>query len=259
MKKLALAFVTLTGLTAASFAAVRTQTVTYKQGDTTLEGYLAFDDSKTGKRPGILVVHEWMGINEFTKKKTEALASLGYVAFAADIYGKGVRPTTPEDAGKQSSLYKNDRKLMRARAAAGLEILQKNPLVDSTKLAAIGYCFGGTTALELARSGAQLSGIVVFHGGLSTPTPEDAKNIKGKVLALQGGDDPYVPQAERDAFIEEMRNGHVDWQLVQYSNTVHAYTNPDAGGDNSKGAAYNKQSAERAWVAMKNFFAEIFS
>jgi dienelactone hydrolase len=238
-------------------AAIITKTVEYKQGDTVLEGYLAWDDAKTDIRPGVLVVHEWTGINAHIKQRAEMLAKLGYVAFAADIYGKGIRPTMQADAAKTAGIYKNDRLLMRSRVRAGLEELKKQKQVDQMRLAAIGYCFGGTTVLELARDGADVKGVVSFHGGLSTPTPQDAKQIKGTVLALHGADDPFVKAAEVAAFQDEMRKAGVDWQFVSYSNAVHSFTNTAAGNDNSKGAAYNEKADKRSWEAMKVFFAEI--
>jgi len=239
-------------------AAVKTSVIEYKQGDAVLEGYLAWDDAATTKRPGVLVVHEWTGINPYIKQRVESLAKLGYVAFAADIYGKGVRPATQSDAAKIAGIYKNDRPLLRARVRAGLDELKKQKQVDTQRLAAIGYCFGGTTVLELARDGADVRGIVSFHGGLSTPIPQDARNIKAKVLALHGADDPFVKADEVAAFQEEMRNAKVDWQFVSYGNAVHSFTNPGAGNDNSKGAAYNEKADKRSWKALKYFLAEIF-
>jgi len=239
-------------------AAVRTRVIEYKQGNTLLEGYLAWDDAKAGKRPGVLVVHEWTGLGPYVEKRAEMLAKLGYVAFAADIYGKGVRPSTPAEAATTAAIYKDDRALMRARARAGLDVLKGQKFVDQKRLAAIGYCFGGTTVLELARDGADLKGVVSFHGGLATPRPEDAKNIKAKILAMQGADDPFVKADEVAAFQQELRAAKVDWQFITYANAVHSFTNPDAGNDNSKGAAYNEKADKRSWEAMKQFFAEIF-
>ena len=239
-------------------AKIQTKTVEYKQGDVTLEGYLAWDDATPGKRPGVLVIHEWTGLGSYVKMRCEKLAALGYVAFGADIYGKGVRPTTPQDAGLQAGIYSKDRALMRARAIAGLDQLKAQPNVDTTKIAAIGYCFGGKCALELARSGANIAGVVSFHGALDTPTPADARNIKCKILALHGAADPFVTPDIVNGFEKEMTDAGVDWQLIKYSGAVHAFTNPDAGNDPSNGAAYNAKADARSWEAMKQFFAEIF-
>ena len=250
-----LALLTLCG---AAEAKLVTKTVEYRQGDAVLEGYLAYDDADTGKRPGVLVVHEWTGLGSYIKKRVDQLARLGYVALGADIYGKGIRPGTPEAAGREAGKYRSDRKLLRARAQAGLAELRRQPLVDPVRLAAIGYCFGGTTILELARSGADLSGAVSFHGGLDTPTTEDSKNIRAKVLALHGADDPYVPPQQVAAFQDEMRKGGVDWQMVIYGGAVHSFTNPDSGNNPSQGVAYNEKADRRSWEAMKAFFTEIF-
>ena len=239
-------------------AEIRSKTIEYKQGDTVLEGLAVWDDSITGKRPGVLVVHQWKGLGPYEKKRAEMLAKLGYLAFAVDIYGKGVRADNPQDAAKLAGKYKGDRALLRARVNAGFDELKKQELADPKRLAAIGYCFGGTTALELARGGADVAGIVSFHGGLSTPTPGDAKKIQARVLALHGADDPFVPPAEVAAFEEEMRKGGVDWQLTAYGGSVHSFTDSGAGSDNSKGSAYNEKADRRSWEAMKVFFGEIF-
>jgi len=234
------------------------KTVEYKEGDTVLEGLSVYDAAIQGKCPAVLVVHQWMGLGDYEKKRAEMLARLGYNVFAADIYGKGIRPHTPKDAGAQAGKYRSDRALLRARVRAGLDVLANHELTDTRRVAAIGYCFGGTTVLELARSGADIAGVVSFHGGLSTPNPADVKNIKGKVLALHGADDPHVPPAEVAAFEDEMRQAGVDWQLVAYGGAVHAFTDWNAGNDNSKGMAYNERADHRSWDAMKVFFAEIF-
>lgn len=231
--------------------------VEYKQADTVLEGLSVYDDALQGKRPAVLVVHQWKGLGDYEKKRAEMLARLGYNVFAVDIYGKGIRPQTPQEAGAEAGKYKNDRALLRARVRAGLDVLIGHELTDPKRVAAIGYCFGGTTVLELARSGADITGVVSFHGGLSTPNPSEAKNIKAKVLALHGADDPNVPPKEVAAFEEEMRQGGVDWQLVAYGGAVHAFTDWNAGNDNSKGAAYNERADRRSWEAMKQFFAEV--
>ena len=239
-------------------AAVQTKVIEYKQSDQVLEGYLAWDDAVTGSRPGVLVVHEWTGLGDYAKMRAKMLAEMGYIAFAAHIYGKGIRPATPQEAGAQAGMYKNNPKLMRDRVRAGLDALRREPLCDPKRVAAIGYCFGGTCVLELARSGADVAGVVSFHGGLATATPADAKHIRGKVLVLHGGDDPHVPPKEVDAFEDEMRAAGVGWQVVVYGGAVHAFTNPSAGSDKSRGAAYNAAADRRSWETMKAFFAEIF-
>lgn len=223
----------------------------YPAGPVTCEGYLA--GPTTGQHPGILIVHDWMGPGKFSKAKADELAKLGYVALAVDIYGQGVRPKDAQEAGAQAGKYKSDRPLLRARITAALDALKQNPNVDPKRIAAIGYCFGGTTVLELARSGADIAGVVSFHGGLDAPLP--AKTIRCKILALHGADDPYVPPAEVAAFEKEMTDAHADWQLVKYSGAVHSFTNPDA---HSAGAAYHERADKRSWEAMKLFFAEIF-
>ncbi len=223
-----------------------------------LEGYLAYDDTKE-KAPLVLIVHEWTGLGPYVKMRAEQIARLGYVAFAIDIYGKGVRPKNNKEASEQASIYRNDRELMRARALAGLLEIKRFPFVDQDKVAAIGYCFGGGVALEMARSGADLKGVVSFHGNLDTPDPADANNIKASVLVLHGASDPYVPQEQVRAFQDEMQKAKVDWYMVIYGNAVHSFTNPDSGDDPSLGAAYNKQADGRSWEAMKSFFEEIFS
>jgi len=238
-------------------AAMITKTVEYKEGDTVLEGYLAYDDAIKEKMPAVLIVHEWTGIGPYVKKRAEQIAGLGYVAFAVDIYGKGVRPAGPDEAGKQASIYRKDRQLMRRRAAAGLEEVKKLSFVDTSRIAAMGYCFGGGVVLEMARSGADLKGVVSFHGNLDTPNPSDAKNIKGAVLVCHGADDPHVSQESIAAFQKEMRDAKIDWQMIFYGNAVHSFTNPDAGNDPSKDSAYNKEADTRSWQAMKDFFNEI--
>ena len=234
------------------------KTIEYKQGDTVLEGLSVYDDALQGKRPAVLVVHQWKGLGDYEKKRAEMLARLGYNVFAADIYGKGIRPQTVQAATAEAGKYKTDRALLRARVNTALEVLRSHELTDPRRMAAIGYCFGGTTILELARSGADIAGVVSFHGGLSSPTPGDAKNIKANVLVLHGADDPNVPPKEVAAFEDEMRNGVVDWQLVAYGGAVHSFTDWNAGSDNSKGAAYNQHADLRSWEAMKQLFAEVF-
>ncbi|MBV8878440.1 MAG: dienelactone hydrolase family protein [Planctomycetaceae bacterium] len=235
-----------------------TREIEYRHGDVVLEGYVAYPKDAKGKLPGVLVCHQWMGLTPYERMRADETAKLGFVAFALDIYGKGVRPKDREEAAKMAGIYKGDRALLRARALAGLETLRKVEACDPSKIAVMGYCFGGTTALEAARSGADLAGTVSFHGDLSSPAPDDAKKIKGKVLALHGGDDPYVPPAQVAAFEEEMRKAGVDWQLVAFGGAVHAFTQKGAGNDNSKGAAYNEKADRRSWEMYKDFLAELF-
>lgn len=241
-----------------AYADVVTEPVDYRDGDTVLEGYLAYDAAVEGKRPGILIVHQWKGLGDYEKMRAKQLADLGYVAFALDMYGKGIRPKDREGAAEQALKYRGDRALMRSRANAGLEVLKNHPLVDPSRVAAIGYCFGGGAALELARSGADIAGVVSFHGNLDTPDPTDAKNIRAKILVLHGADDPHVPPEQMLAFEKEMRDAGVDWQLNAYGGAVHSFTDPGAGNDPSTGSAYNEEADKRSWQAMKSFFAEIF-
>jgi dienelactone hydrolase len=232
--------------------------VNYRQGTTHLEGLLVYDNSIQTPRPGVLVFPEWWGLNDYPKHRAEQLAQLGYVALAADMYGDDRVTDSPADATRWSSEVKGDLDLLRGRASAALDVLAKDPHVDPSRIAAIGYCFGGTVALELARSGAPMVGVVSFHGGLDTARPEDAANIKGKILVCTGGDDAFVPPSQVQAFEAEMRQGHVDWQVLTYGGAHHAFTNPAADSHHIANIAYNAQADRRSWEAMKGFFEEIF-
>lgn len=234
-----------------------TGTVEYRDKDTVCEGYVALPKDSGNKQPGVLVIPDWMGVSDFYRRIADKLAGMGYVALVVDMYGKGVRPKNREEAAEIATRYKNDRNLMRERGKAALAELERIPRVDRNHIGAIGYCFGGTGVLELARSGAPVAAVVSFHGGLDTPTPADAKNIKGSVLALHGADDPFVPPAQVAAFQEEMRNAKLDWEFVSYGNAVHAFTNPGAGNDPSIGVAYNEKADKRSWDAMTSFFKEV--
>lgn len=245
-------------LTASASAAIQTETVEYEHDGVVLEGFLAYDDEADGPRPGVLVVHEWTGLGDYVQSRCRQLAELGYVAFGADIYGKGVRPEGPEAAGEEASKYRSDRPLMRARAQAGLDQLSSYDQVDGERVAAIGYCFGGGVVLELARSGADVDGVVSFHGNLDTPNPEDARQIVGQVLVCHGAADPYVPKEQVQAFWDEMNKAGVDWRMIAYGNAVHSFTNPARGEDASQGAAYNPKADRRSWEDMQDFFDEIF-
>lgn len=241
-----------------SGAAIVEKTVEYKAGDVVCEGWQAYDDAVQGKRPSVLVVHQWTGVSDNEKMRARMLAELGYNVLVADVYGKGIRPVPPE-AGKEAGKYKSNRPLLRERVNAALSVLSKDARTDSAKIACIGYCFGGTAAIELGRSGATVKGIVSFHGGLDSPSPADGKNIKGKLLALHGADDPFVPAKDLAAFEQEMKDAGVDYKLVQYPGAVHSFTQVAAGNDNSKGAAYNEAADKASWEEMKAFFGRIFA
>jgi dienelactone hydrolase len=257
MKSMVLpAFIML--LAAPAQAKLISQPVEYKFGDTQLEGYLAYDDTFKDKRPGVLVVHEWWGLNDYIKMRANRLAELGYVAFALDMYGKGIRTKDPEEAAKLSDHLKG-KPLMRQRAQAGLEILRGNDRVDPTRIAAIGYCFGGTTVLELAYAGANIAGVVSFHGGLTVPAAEDLSRIKAGILVCHGADDGFVSAKTIAAFQDAMRKADADWQMIFYGGAVHGFTNPAAGKAGIPGVAYNKNADERSWKLMQVFFEEIFA
>jgi len=241
----------------AAQAKVVTQAVPYQHGEVQLEGWLAYDDAVTGRRPGVLLVHEWWGLNDFAKHQAEELARLGYVAFALDMYGRGVVTTDRQEAQKLSGQF-HGQPLMRERARAGLQVLSKHELADPSRLAAIGFCFGGTTVLELAYSGAELRGVVSFHGGLTAPSPEDAAKIKARILVCHGADDPFVPAEKITAFQEAMRTAGIDWQMIYYGRAVHAFTNPSVDGAGIAGAKYDADAARRSWQAMRMFFDEVF-
>ncbi len=242
---------------ATASASVVTRSVPYQDGETKLNGFLAYDDARSAG-PGVLVVPQWMGLTDYERGRARQLAGLGYVAFCADIYGNGQVAKDTQEAGNLATRFKGDRALFRSRLNAALRALAASPKVDSRRLAAIGYCFGGTGVLELARSGASVLGVVSFHGGLDSPNPADGKNIKAKVLILHGADDPYSSQADTAAMEKEFKGAGVDYQLVFYSGAVHSFTQPMAGNDPSKGAAYNERADRRSWAAMQDFFHEIF-
>ena len=238
-----------------AFAEVSGQSVEYRDGDVLLEGYLAYDEAVAEPRPLVLVVHEWWGLNDYARDRARQLAQLGYVAFAVDMYGKGVVATDRKRAGELAGGLRTDRELMRRRALAGLEAVRSDPRVDGGRVGAIGYCFGGTVVLELARSGADLDGVVSFHGGLDTTAPSDHK-ITAKVLVLTGADDRSVLPAAITGFIDEMRQARANYQINIYGGAVHSFTNPAAGSDPSTNSAYNAQADRRSWEAMKDFLAE---
>jgi len=248
-----------TSLVTSTHAALVEKSVTSEQGGTTLEGFHVYDDAVAGKRPAVLVIHQWTGLTEYEKRRSRTLAELGYNVFAADIYGKGIRPQPPE-AGKEAGKYKADRTLFRARIMAALDILKSDDRTQSGKIAAIGYCFGGAGVLELARSGADVKGVVSFHGSLDAAPDMAAQagKIPAKILILHGAADPYAPAEQVAGLEKELTDAKADWQLVLYSGAVHSFTHQEAGNDPSKGAAYDESADRRSWVAMKSFFAELF-
>jgi dienelactone hydrolase len=231
-------------------AAVKFETIDYKQGETALEGWLVYDDAGSGKRPGVIIYPAWWGPSVQDKEVAERLAKMGYVAFVADIYGKGVRPDTPQAAGAEAGKYYKDRALLLARAQAGFDQLRQSAMVDDSKLAAIGYCFGGMSALDLARSGAPLIDTVTFHGSLGTPTPENAKNIKGRVLVLHGAADPIVNAEAVAKFEKEMTDAGVNWQVDIYGGAMHAFTDHIHLQAPDHGLKYDADADRRSWQAL---------
>jgi len=238
---------------------MRTESIEYKDGDVTLRGFLAFDEQTSKKRPGILVMPEAFGLGVHAKERAQRLAALGYIALAGDPYGDGIETTDLQEAIKLATALRTDPAKFRQRARVALDKLASLPQVDSSRLAAIGYCMGGTFSLELARDGAPLSGVVSFHGGLETQRPAEAGQVKAKVLVCHGADDPFVPPAQVNAFAEEMTKAGANWQMISFGGTVHSFTNPAAASVGTPGLAYNKQSDERSWKAMRAFFDEIFA
>ena len=239
-------------------AALVTETVEYRHGGQVFKGYLAYDDTHLERRPGILVVPEWWGINDYVKARAEQLADMGYLAFVVDMYGDGRVTDDPKRAAQWAGQVRGT-PLMRERIVAGLEVLRRHALASPQDIAAIGFCFGGGGVLELAYSGADVRGVVSFHGNLPALEPRDAARIKARVLVLHGADDPFVKAEEVVAFVEGMRRAKTDWHMVVYGNAVHAFTNPDADTAGIPGVAYNELAAERAWGHMQDFFAEIFT
>jgi len=237
---------------------MHTQPISYASGDTELEGWIAWDPSIDGPRPGVVVAHAWRGRDTFADGKAEALARLGYVGFAADVYGRGRFAETDQQAAALMQPLADDRAELRARIGAAVHELAGHDLVDAGRIAAIGFCFGGLTVLELARGGAPVRGVVSFHGLLGTPSPADARHARARVLALHGHDDPLAPPADVAAFTKEMTGAGFDWQLVTYGHAMHAFTNPKADAADM-GLKYDATADRRSWAHMQLFLDELFS
>jgi dienelactone hydrolase len=231
-------------------AEIKTQWIDYKQGETPLQGYLAYDDSLTGKRPGVLMLHRRDGMSDLTLENTQMYARQGYVVFAPDIFGKDVRPKTVPEMQAQTAIYTKDRPLMRARTQAGFDVLRADPMVDTSKLALVGYCFGGEVAIEFAETGAPIVGSVTIHGSFRGYPPEAAKNINGRVLILHGAEDPVAPISEVVTLIDQLRAAKVSWELNLYSGTEHGFSTP-------KDAA-EERANEESKFATARFFKQVF-
>ena len=232
--------------------------IAYNDDIQKLEGLLAMPVKVNTAKAGVLVLPAWMGIDNNAKENATELAKLGYITFVADVYGVDKRPTNSKEAGQIAGSFKKDYKAYQKRIQLALDQLIKAG-ANPDKIAIIGYCFGGTGAIEAARANFKVKGVVSFHGGLGRDNTRTIEPIAPKVLVLHGADDFYVPETEIKAFQEEMRTGKADWQMVYYANSVHAFTHKDAGSDNSKGAAYNEKAAKRSWIAMLDFFKELFA
>jgi dienelactone hydrolase len=242
-------------------AAVQIEPVEYKAGNVTLKGHIAYDDAKQGKRPGVLVVHEWWGLNDYAMNRAKMLAELGYTGMAIDMYGDGKTTTHPEDAQKFTQEVISNAENAKQRFVAAMEVLKKHKSVDPERIAAIGYCFGGAVVLEIAREGLDLDGVVSFHGSLGTKSPAKPGVVKAKVLVAHGAADSFVSPQELSGFEQEMKNAKVDYRLIQYPDAKHSFTNP-AADDMAKTAkidiAYNAEADKKSWEDMKAFFGEIF-
>jgi len=236
---------------------VRTQDIRYSHGTLGSLGYLAFDETARDRRPGVLVFHEGLGLGEHIMGKARAVADLGYVVLAADMFGNRREVSKLQEMGKILGDLRDDLPTLRARARAALATLRSVPQVDATRIAAIGFCFGGSVVLELARDGADLKAVISLHGVLSTKAPAEVDAVKASVLVCTGAEDPLAPPDQVAAFQNEMRNARVrDWQLISYGNTFHAFTNPIAGPSTMPGTLYSEQADRRSWAAVRNFLDE---
>jgi dienelactone hydrolase len=250
------AIVCLAGDAARARAEGKMRDVTYSYGGVTFKGHLAWDDAMKGKRPGVLVVHEFWGLNDYARRRADQLAGMGYVAFACDMYGAGKVTEHPEEAAQMAAEVRKNIKAWQGRAQAALNLLQEHELVDANKIAAIGYCFGGSTALELAYSGANLAAVATFHAALPPPEPEQAKAIKAKVLICQGAADPFVPETACQQLRTAFEDAKVDYEFNYYGGAVHSFTVPGSERIGRKGQAYNAEADRRSWQAMLYLFKE---
>jgi len=247
---------TLTLLAAPAAAEVVTRTVTYEQDGQTFEGYLAYDDAIEGERPGVLLIHEWWGLNDYAKGRARMLADLGYVAFAADMYGEGQVTADPSQASQWAGHLRQRPELWLGRAQLGLEQLKAQPQTDPERLAAIGYCFGGSTVIQLAYANADVDGIVSFHGSL--PTAKEGARIQPRLLICHGAADAFVKPEQLLAFIEALNAAEADWTMIQYGDARHSFTNPGADEYGIDGVAYQHKADVRSWAHMKQFFRQLF-
>jgi dienelactone hydrolase len=250
--------VTLALAPALAGAEVQTKEVTYKQGDTELQGFFAWDAAAKGPRPGVLVVHEWWGHNQHARNQAIRLAKAGYVGFALDMFGKGKVTTHPQDAQAFATEAMKDPQTMKARFLAALDVLKKDPHVDPSKIAAIGYCFGGGVALAMARQGVDLAAITTFHGALATQQPAAPGAVKPRLLILAGADDPMVPPDQVDAFKKEMTAAGAKFEVVSEPHAKHGFTNPDADKVGIAGLGYNAEADKDSWDRAMKFFGEVF-
>lgn len=239
---------------------VRGTEISYKADDITMNGYIAYDASTTGKRPGILVVHEWWGHNEHTRNRADMLAELGYVALAVDMYGDGKQAAHPEDAMKFSSTVMGNFESAKTRFNAAIETLKSNPNVDPEQIGAIGYCFGGSVILAMANAGLDLEGVAAFHAGLQLPVMP-GKDLTARVLVMNGDDDPFITTEQIENFTSALKTAEADYQYISYEGAVHAFTNPGAtelGQKFNLPLAYNAEADSASWEEMKNFFSNTF-
>jgi len=241
-----------------AFAEVREQAIDYRDGDQPLRGFLYYDDAQQGARPGVLVVHEWWGLNDYARKRARMLAELGYVAFAADMYGPDKVTDKPDQAKEWMQSVTVDVELWRERAALGLAQLKASPLVDAGRLAGIGYCFGGGTMLQMAYGGTDMLGVVSFHGSLPAAPAEAKGKIGARVLVLHGQADSFVAPEVVQNFQVKMEEAGANWEMDTYGGARHGFTNPDAGNYGIDNLRYDAEADARSWSRMQAFFRELF-